>query len=124
MRPVFPLIAAALVIFAFGLQSAAVPDARPRAQPDAAQDTPAPLTVEGLDQRLQVVEGRTPGGIMVFVLLLFAFLCALWAQNTKRNPWLWFFLGLVFSILTAFVLLHKNAMDLHTNSTPKAKPKP
>ena len=124
MRPVLPLIAAALVVFAFALQTAAVPDARLSAQTDAAQDSSATLTVDGLDQRLQVVEDRNPGGIMAFVLLLFAFFCALWAQNTSRNPWLWFFLGLVFSIITAFVVLHKNSMDLHTNSTPKARPKP
>ncbi len=46
------------------------------------------------------------------VLILFGAVCALWAQNTGRNSWLWFFLGLFFSIITVLVLLWKNADDL------------
>jgi len=42
---------------------------------------------------------------------LFGAFCALWAQNTNRNPWLWFFLGLFFSVITVIVLLVKNAGD-------------
>jgi hypothetical protein len=45
------------------------------------------------------------------VLFLFGIFCALWAQNTNRNPWLWFFLGLLFSIITGLVLLAKNSDD-------------
>ena len=45
-------------------------------------------------------------------LFLFGTFCALWAQNTGRNPWLWFFLGLFFSIITVLFLLSKNANDL------------
>lgn len=45
------------------------------------------------------------------VLFLFGTFCALWAQNTGRNPWLWFFMGLFFNIITALVLLSKNAQD-------------
>ena len=48
------------------------------------------------------------GGIVLF---LFAGFCALWAQNTGRNPWLWFFLGACFSIITVIVLLNKNSND-------------
>jgi hypothetical protein len=46
------------------------------------------------------------------VLVLFGAFCALWAQNTGRNAWLWFFLGLLFSIITVLVLLWKNSADL------------
>lgn len=46
------------------------------------------------------------------VLFLFGAFCALWAQNTGRNPWLWFFLGFLFSGITIFFLLTKNANDL------------
>ncbi len=46
------------------------------------------------------------------VLILFGAFCALWAQNTGRNCWLWFFLGLLFSVITIFFLLTKNANDL------------
>jgi len=36
----------------------------------------------------------------------------LWAQNTGRSPWLWFFLGLFCSVVAILVLLTKNANDL------------
>jgi hypothetical protein len=45
------------------------------------------------------------------VLFLFGAFCALWAQNTGRNPWSWFFLGLVFSFITVIILLIKSADD-------------
>jgi hypothetical protein len=45
------------------------------------------------------------------VLFLFGVFCALWAQNTRRNAWLWFFLGLFFNIITVLVLLNKNVYD-------------
>lgn len=44
-------------------------------------------------------------------LFLFGAFCALWAQNTDRNAWLWFFMGLFFNVITVFVLLYKNAND-------------
>jgi hypothetical protein len=44
-------------------------------------------------------------------VFLFGAFCALWAQNTNRNPWLWFFLGLFFNIITVLFLLHKNSVD-------------
>lgn len=42
---------------------------------------------------------------------LFGAFCALWAQNTGRNAWLWFFLGLFFSVITVLVLLYKNSRE-------------
>ena len=45
------------------------------------------------------------------VLFLFGAFCALWAQNTNRNPWLWFFLGLIFNVFAVLVLLVKNSND-------------
>jgi hypothetical protein len=45
-------------------------------------------------------------------LFLFGVFCALWAQDTGRSAWLWFFLGLIFSIITVIVLLSKNSKDL------------
>jgi hypothetical protein len=44
-------------------------------------------------------------------LFLFGAFCALWAQNTGRNAWLWFFLGLLFSVITVLFLLSKNSGD-------------
>jgi hypothetical protein len=54
------------------------------------------------------VESKSSGGLVLF---LFGVFCALWAQNTGRSPWLWFFLGLFFSVITGVVLLAKNAND-------------
>ncbi len=43
------------------------------------------------------------------VSFLFGVFCAYWAQTTKRNAWLWFFLGFFFSVITGLVLLYKNS---------------
>lgn len=40
-------------------------------------------------------------------LVLFAFFCAWWAKSTGRNTIVWFFLGLVFHVFTAIVLVAK-----------------
>lgn len=45
------------------------------------------------------------------VVFLFGAFCALWAQNTGRSAWSWFFLGLFFSVITVIVLLVKNSND-------------
>ncbi len=58
-------------------------------------------------------------GDVAVIVLMFGIFCALWAQNSGRNAWLWFFLGLFFNIITALVLLSKNAEDRrsrHRNS--------
>ena len=49
-----------------------------------------------------------PAGAMAY---LFGAFCALWAQNTRRSAWLWFFLGLFFSVFAVIVLLVKNSGD-------------
>jgi hypothetical protein len=52
------------------------------------------------------------------VVLLFGAFCALWAQNTGRNAWLWFFLGVMFHVIAVAVLLYKNTEARKTRSTP------
>ena len=68
--------------------------------------------INSLESRVSNVEHRIPyhteDGAALF---LFGAFCALWAQNTGRNPWLWFFMGLLFSVITVLVLLSKNADD-------------
>jgi len=49
------------------------------------------------------------------LLFLFGIFCAYWAQQTGRNAWLWFFLGLFFGPITGIVLLVKNSNDLEQN---------
>ena len=62
-----------------------------------------------LEDRIDNVEEEAAaGGIVLF---LFGAFCALWAQNTRRSAWLWFFLGVFFSVFTVIVLLKKNADD-------------
>jgi hypothetical protein len=43
------------------------------------------------------------------VFLLFGIFCAYWAQNTGRNPWLWFFMGWFFAPIAGIALLIKNS---------------
>jgi Flp pilus assembly protein TadB len=75
--------------------------------------------VKALENRVEALENRVSqlqsavehkAGIGAFVFLCGIF-CALWAQNTGRSVWLWFFLGLLFSVITVIVLLVKNADD-------------
>lgn len=47
-------------------------------------------------------------GLVLFVI---GAVCALWAQNSKRNPWIWFFAGLIFNVITLLVMLVKNSND-------------
>ena len=37
--------------------------------------------------------------------VLFGVFCAYWSMENGRNPWLWFFFGLVLSPVAAFALL-------------------
>jgi len=68
--------------------------------------------LDDLERRLTRVEDRSRGGqaagLAVFVCAAF---CALWAQQTGRNAWLWFLVGFLFSVITLLVLLYKNAND-------------
>ncbi len=68
--------------------------------------------ITNLEYRVSNMEHRTSstasGGAIAF---LFAAFCALWAQNTGRSAWLWFFLGLFFSVITVLVLLYKNSNE-------------
>ena len=93
-----PHILAVLVLLIFG----ALSPMRVSAQPD-------------LEQRVSKLEHKVASdeGVGVAVLVCAAFL-ALWAQNTGRNAWLWFFLGLFFSVIVIFVMLYKNSNDKKT----------
>lgn len=74
--------------------------------------------VDQLGKRVDELEARQRQPVMevhrdagAAVLMLFGAFCALWAQNTHRNPWLWFFCGLLFHVITVLVLLAKNSDD-------------
>jgi hypothetical protein len=62
-----------------------------------------------LEDQSEAVMDNEVGGLVFF---LFGIFCAYWAQTTKRNAWLWFFLGLFFAPIAGLVLLYKNSNDL------------
>ena len=47
------------------------------------------------------------------VIFLFGAFCALWAQNTGRSAWLWFFMGAIFNVFAVVALLIKNEPPDH-----------
>jgi Na+/melibiose symporter-like transporter len=79
--------------------------------PASAQDK-TEERVKALENRVSLlqsaVENKAGIGGIVF---LYGIFCALWAQNTGRSAWLWFFMGLLFSVITVIVLLVKNSDD-------------
>jgi hypothetical protein len=85
---------------------AAVGQEPPQQRIDELSQRVAQLESRPLTER--IIEHREASGLVVF---LYGVFCALWAQNTHRNPWLWFFLGLIFNVITVLVLLSKNAED-------------
>src|ERR1044072_8147363 len=64
------------------------------------------------DKVYQLRRALPPPSVGVCCLsILFGAFCALWAQNTRRSAWLWFFLGFFFNAITVVVLLAKNSND-------------
>jgi hypothetical protein len=55
---------------------------------------------------------------VALVHFLFGIFCAYWAQTTNRNPWLWFFLGFFFALITGVILLKENRKKI-SNSEDK-----
>jgi hypothetical protein len=82
----------------------------------AAQDPADPRTaeqrIEALEHRVAQLESSVQYKSSVgFVVFLCGVFCALWAQNTGRSAWLWFFMGLLFSGFAVIGVLIKNAND-------------
>jgi len=73
-----------------------------------------PLTAEETGPVSEGVRTSMPGALAI----LFGAFCALWAQNTGRNPWLWFFAGAIFNVITVLILLSKNAKSTNTPQVP------
>ncbi|MEI6245584.1 MAG: hypothetical protein WCQ64_11130 [Acidobacteriota bacterium] len=76
--------------------------------------------VDQLDADVQALNRRVKSGTTGVILFLFGAVCALWAQNTKRDPWLWFFLGAFFNVFAVISMLMKNAED----AAPEGQPAP
>ncbi|MDB6094042.1 MAG: hypothetical protein JWM32_1604 [Verrucomicrobia bacterium] len=97
-----------LLLFFVAMHGSAV------AQPEA-------MRVSQLELRVATLENKigTLGGASAIAFLFGAF-CALWAQNTGRNAWLWFFTGFIFSIFAVLVVLIKNGGD-RDHGTPGSR---
>lgn len=88
-----------VVVLLFGCLLAVLPA---HAQEDSDQ---LEVRVSRLESSLR---NEAKSGVAFF---LFGAFCALWAQNTGRSAWAWFFLGLFFNVITVIVLLYKNSSD-------------
>ena len=64
--------------------------------------------VNGLESRIGSPPVVDEGGLACLCGLV----CAYWAQNTRRNAWLWFFFGLFGTVIAFIVLLFKNSNDI------------
>ncbi|MHA3773173.1 hypothetical protein ACXR0O_16695 [Verrucomicrobiota bacterium sgz303538] len=68
--------------------------------------------IEALESKVKTLEEKTSERTAAsLAMMLSGAFCALWAQNTGRNAWLWFFLGAVFNVIALIVLLNKNSND-------------
>lgn len=76
--------------------------------------------IDKLSERVNALESKTNRESLGAVALLFGAFCALWAQNTRRNPWVWFFAGAIFNVFAVFVVLVKNSEDLA--GAPRSNP--
>jgi hypothetical protein len=83
--------------------------------------TSAAFSQETLDQRVATLEGKVGqlesqtahlSAVTAAVLFLYGAFCALWAQQTGRSAWVWFFLGVLFNAFTAIAVLYNNYLDL------------
>ena len=79
--------------------------------------------LSSVESRITQLEGNarhaSAAGAVAF---LFGAFCALWAQNSGRSAWLWFFAGLIFSVIAVLVLLSKNAADIEKRDRGGRKP--
>ena len=85
---------------------------------------PEPERVNQLERRVSTLEHKIrQAGDQGLVLFLFGAFCALWAQNSGRNAWLWFFLGAFLSVITVLVLLRKHSDDRNRRPHPAGPPR-
>ncbi len=84
----------------------------------ALTQAPSQSQLDDLEKRVTRIESTIDDLASVgFVIFLFGAFCALWAQNSGRNAWLWFFLGAWLNIITVLVLLSKNSADREASRT-------
>lgn len=97
-----PLLRLLLIAVLFALASAAT---APAQEPETERLANIERRVSELDVRVKDIGSA---GMLAF---LFGAFCALWAQNTGRSAWLWFFFGLAVGPIAVLFLLNKNSCD-------------
>ncbi len=113
--PLMPLLAPSLleamkrITFFLLLIVGLVPCSLAQTQPK--QSEVIERRVSSLESKIAALQ-REVGDVPTIALFLTGAFCALWAQNTRRSGWLWFFLGLFFSIFAVLFLLAKNSGDI------------
>ena len=87
----------------------------------AARAQPSQSQFETLERRVISLESQVGGlASSVLVVFLFGAFCALWAQDSGRQPLVWFFLGLSTNVFAVLILLTKNSADKKLAAIPKA----
>ncbi len=80
--------------------------------------------IKSYNERLNKLEQDfgVVGAIFFFIFFLYGLVCALWAQNTGRNAWLWFWLGMCLNVIAVcFLLCSKNSKDRRLVAERNAK---
>ena len=107
-------LALTLMIYALSVSPGLAQPSLPPGYPQNTDQKISSLQVEVTNLKAKVESMKNPANTAATgggVSFLFGAFCALWAQNTNRSAWLWFFLGLFFTVITAVVLLVKNSDD-------------
>ena len=99
--------------------------------PATTQEKQLEQEVDSLRHEIQSYNGRlnkleqdfgVVGAIFFFIFFLYGLVCALWAQHTGRNAWLWFWLGMCLNVIAVcFLLCSKNSKDRRLVAERNAK---
>lgn len=80
--------------------------------------------IKSYNERLNKLEQDfgVVGAIFFFIFFLYGLVCALWAQNTGRDAWFWFFMGMCLNVIAVcFLLCSKNSKDRRLVAERNAK---
>ncbi len=78
--------------------------------------------VATLERKVRGVEENVAGAGVVLIAI--GAMCALWAQNTGRSSWLWFFLGIFGNVFALVAMLVKNGRDIDARAAVRGEGDP
>jgi hypothetical protein len=102
------------MIFLFLLMGSAVFSVSVSATQVRSDDGNLSGRVATLERRIGGIEEDVAGAGIVLIVI--GAMCALWAQNTGRSSWLWFFIGLFGNVFALIAMLVKNGRDIDARS--------